>query len=169
MRISTRLITTIAACRRKVQALGELTGSNSFIRSYSLILFIFISIMQCLPVLLVIVQRSGSYELLLEATQRREALRARRSVYAAAEGVLLEQVLDRESLNADQAPDRRLQAAWPAATTDETAEEIEDAALRGMLDMSRRSSNGCRASGGLSPYDRGCDLRQRPVSLGQAG
>lgn len=119
---------------RKIQALGELTGSNSFIRYYTLILFIFISIMECLPLLLMILQRSGSYEMLLEATQRREALRAKRSVRVAAGGALLEQVLERESLSAGQAPDRQLEAVWQAGTTDGTAEEIEDMALRGMLD-----------------------------------
>ena len=73
--------------------------------------------------------------MLLEATQRREALHARWSVRAAGEGNLLEQVLERESLSAEQAPDRPLEVAWQAVTTDGTTEEIEDVALRGMPDM----------------------------------
>ena len=44
---------------RKIQALGELAGNNGYIRYSTLILFIFISITECLPMLLMIVQRSG--------------------------------------------------------------------------------------------------------------
>ena len=126
---------------RKIQALGELTDNNSSILYYRLFLFFLISILQCLPVLLRIVQRSGNYEMLLEAAQRQEALKARYRLRAAAtEGVLLEQVLDRESLSADPAAARRPSATppsvpWPSAATDGTVDESEDAALRGMQDM----------------------------------
>jgi hypothetical protein len=125
---------------RKIQALSELTGNNGSIRYYTLFLFFLISTLQCLPVFLRIVQRSGSYESVLEAAQRQEALRAQYRMRATAEGVLLEQVLDRESLNAEPAPVTRPSATPPSATlpstaTDGAVDEIEDAALRGMQDM----------------------------------
>ena len=125
---------------RKIQALGELTSNNNSIRYYTLFLFFLISISQCLPIFLSIVQRSGSYEMVLEAVQRQEALRARYRMRAAAEDVLLEQVLDRESFSAEPAPATRppatpASATWPLTATNGTVDEIEDVALRGMQDM----------------------------------
>ena len=133
----------------KVQALSELTGSNKSIRYYILFLFFLIILLQCLPVLLKIVQRSGPYEMELEAALRQEALRSQYRMRAA-EGALLEQVLDRESLTARPTPATRpavassaatppaavpLSLTWPLATTDGTLDESEDATLRDMQDM----------------------------------
>lgn len=125
---------------RKAQALSELTGSNSSIRYYILILFFLISILQCVPVFLVIVQRSGYYEMVLQAAQRQEALKAQYRMRAAVEDVLLEQVLERESLSAKPTLTTRPappppSVTWPSAATDDTVDESEDAALRGMQDM----------------------------------
>jgi hypothetical protein len=128
---------------RKIQALDELTESNSSLRAYTLFIFSLITILQCFPLLLRVVRRSGPYEKTLEAAQRREELRAQYRMRAA-EGVLLEQVLDRESIGAGRSPaTTEPVTTGPAAMglartdgqADEITDEVEDMALRGMQDM----------------------------------
>ncbi len=110
-------------------------------------MFLLISVILCNPVFLRIVQRSGILRDALELAQRQEELRTQYRMRAtAAEGELLEQVLDfmdrdsadAKSASAAQLPASSLSAAelsGSSAANGGKVEEIEDVALRGMQDM----------------------------------
>jgi hypothetical protein len=122
---------------RQVQALGELIGNNSSIRYYTLLFFFLLSILQCLPVFLRVLQKPGNYERILIAEQRRELIKFQYRMRAAApEDALLEQALDRVSLITEPAPP----TFQPVSAVDRATDEIEDAALRSMQDMRAAAS-----------------------------
>ncbi|MEU1387314.1 MULTISPECIES: DUF4407 domain-containing protein [unclassified Nonomuraea] len=131
----------------RLQALDELSASDGTLYAVMLLLFLFLTLIECLPVAVKLMQRPGVYEQILAEHERR-ALREFEARLASqdhdGDQVTLEEVWEREA----HQPEQREQPVIPAPAADEEDRQAqEDRELRTMRDA--------RAPAGPRPADGG--------------
>ncbi|WP_433360643.1 DUF4407 domain-containing protein [Streptosporangium sp. CA-115845] len=119
----------------RLTALNEISGTNTSLSLALLLLFLSLVLVECLPVIVKLMQRPGTYEKILAIIEHREFLMARERFLSAetalgeASGkVSLEEVWNRESYGSRHPPQPPPDILRPEE------EDVEDQALRGMKD-----------------------------------
>ncbi|MGD0246192.1 MAG: DUF4407 domain-containing protein, partial [Streptosporangiaceae bacterium] len=64
----------------RLQALSQLSAGNSTLSTARFLLFLLFLVIECLPITVKLLQRSGNYELILQVVARRELDDARRAL-----------------------------------------------------------------------------------------
>ena len=147
----------------RLQALNELSGSSVTLNAARFLLFLLFLVIECLPVMVKLLQRPGTYELVLGAAEARELreaqrayrLRPRAALPAAEPAVELpaapsaRQIALRDIWRADDLPDWEEPAATqpvPAGQA-EAGALLDDLALRQMSDTRTSADHGSNGTG----------------------
>jgi hypothetical protein len=113
----------------RIDALNEVSGSHGSVRASTILLTLFFIMLAALPALIGVLQPSRSYERVLAAVERQEAMRLHYRLHSDGEAALLAEALDREATQLAPSPPARADV------------EVADQALRAMRDMRREDGS----------------------------